>query len=160
MKNASRLNNRQLVKKGNKYYLELSRDNGLVRIDKSNSNLSEFNWSLSVDGYPVSWVNGEVIKLHHLLLGKPEKGMVVDHINRNKLDNRLSNLRVTTQKQNVRNAGMYCTNTSGHKGVTYDKRTQKWVAQAFFGGRLRFGGRHQYKKDAVKARKQLEIQYN
>ena len=41
--------------------------------------------------------------LHKNLLGKQEKGYVIDHINRNKLDNRLENLRVITCKENSYN---------------------------------------------------------
>lgn len=73
----------------------------------------------------------EYAYLHHLVVGKPPKGLVVDHINRNKLDNRRANLRFCLQSNNARNKE----STSGYKGVHYQKHNKKnktgkvWVAQ-------------------------------
>ncbi len=59
-----------------------------------------------------------------------KKGEVVDHINRNKLDNRRANLRICTQSQNLMNRGKTKANTSGYKGVT--RYRGKWLAQIGF----------------------------
>jgi AP2 domain/HNH endonuclease len=53
----------------------------------------------------------------------------VDHKNRNKLDNRRSNLRPATHTQNLGNSGRPKHNTSGFKGASLDKRSGKWKAQ-------------------------------
>ena len=53
---------------------------------------------------------------------------IVDHINRIKTDNMFNNLRWTTISGNVRNTKLFNTNTSGTKGVTYDKSRDAWVA--------------------------------
>ena len=50
-----------------------------------------------------------------------------DHHNRNKRDNRAANLRPATRSQNAANAGMPCNNTSGVKGVSFNRAAQKWV---------------------------------
>lgn len=68
--------------------------------------LSRFKWYVSTNGYAV-WRGvkdgrKQTIRLHRLI-AQPEKGLVVDHINRNKLDNRRSNLRCVTQAINSRN---------------------------------------------------------
>lgn len=160
MNNATPDNNRGIVIKDGNYYLELAHGKGLALIDSNYSYLCKFNWSLAGDGYAVAWVDKKVTKLHHLITGKPQDKQVVDHINRDKLDNRAINLRVTDQKTNMRNTGMFSTNTSGYKGVTYDKTNHKWIAQAFYDGKQRFGGRHKTIQEAVKARKKLEIQFN
>lgn len=61
------------------------------------------SWALD-KGYPVSRINDKKTLLHHFLIGKPPKNKVVDHINRNKLDARKSNLRFATHAENVKNS--------------------------------------------------------
>ena len=53
----------------------------------------------------------------------------LDHINRNRSDNRISNLREVSNKQNMQNASKPSNNTSGHPGVYWHKQRSKWVAQ-------------------------------
>lgn len=50
----------------------------------------------------------------------------IDHINRDGLDNRWSNLRLATKSQNMRNHGLFKTNTSGMTGVHWDRCAKKW----------------------------------
>ena len=58
----------------------------------------------------------------------PPKPNMIDHINGIKHDNRLINLRVATPAQNAHNAKLRSDNTSGCKGVSFNKRTEKFVA--------------------------------
>lgn len=53
---------------------------------------------------------------------------IVDHVNRDPSDNRLTNLRAVTAGQNVRNTGIYRNNTSGLKGVSWHKPARRWRA--------------------------------
>lgn len=53
----------------------------------------------------------------------------LDHINRIKGDDRISNLREATTKQNMENITMPVNNTTGFKGVTFHKQKHKWMAQ-------------------------------
>lgn len=120
-------------------------------------------WHLGFDGYPRALVDGTNMYLHRVLFGRTDRGIVIDHINHNKLDNRLSNLRAVTHKQNMRNISMSRKNTSGHLGVHWDSRRQKWVAQ------ISNGENHQRKtlwlgafkdiKEAINARKLAEKEY-
>jgi hypothetical protein len=57
----------------------------------------------------------------------PEKH--IDHINNDPSDNRILNLRDVTRSENLQNRAAQSNNTSGHKGVTWLKATQKWQAQ-------------------------------
>jgi hypothetical protein len=57
------------------------------------------------------------------------KGMFIDHINQNKKDNKIENLRLCTRSQNQYNRGAYKNNTSGYKGVSFNKSLQKYSAQ-------------------------------
>ena len=70
----------------------------------------------------------KVVFMHNEILEKP-KNMVIDHINGNGLDNRLSNIRVCTQSQNMLNINKHKDNKSGHKGIYFCKNVNKWRAQ-------------------------------
>jgi hypothetical protein len=136
--------------------LGIGAKDGYAIVDAKNSKLDKHKWSLSKRGYPVAFMDNTLTNIHHCVVGKPETGKVVDHINRDKLDNRVANLRIVTQQENTRNSGMFNTNTSGVRGVTYDKRTKKWIAQAFYDKKLVFGGRHETIKEAAQARKEID----
>ncbi len=68
-------------------------------------------------------------RMHWSVIGRPQKGFEVDHVNGNKLDNRKENLRVVIHGENQRNKGKYKNNTSGFKGVWLNKRADRWIAQ-------------------------------
>ena len=61
------------------------------------------------------------VRMHNVIIN-PSLGKVVDHINRNRLDNRKSNLRIATNQENQRNRGVSKSNISGYKGVHFKKR--------------------------------------
>ena len=70
---------------------------------------------------------GKTILLHRFIIETPT-GFVTDHINGIKTDNRKSNLRICTQSQNRANSKRSKSNTSGFKGVCFDKRLKKFRA--------------------------------
>ena len=76
------------------------------------------------------WKDGksQAVKMHRLVTNCPD-GLVVDHINGDTLDNRLENLRVCTQGQNVMNQSVRIDNKSGYRGVHFDSPTRKWRAR-------------------------------
>ena len=65
--------------------------------------------------------------IHRLIMGSP-KGLQIDHINVNGLDNRRSNLRIVTNKSNGKNTAIGSNNTTGHIGVSLNKNTGKYEA--------------------------------
>ena len=83
----------------------------------------------------------------------------IDHINRDRTDNRIENLREATDAQNRRNMSRRHDNTSGHVGVSWCSRTKKWVAQIQHTGKNIFLGRCREKEDAIAARKAGELKY-
>ena len=64
----------------------------------------------------------------------------LDHINQNKSDNRIVNLRVVNKSENQQNTKAPATNTSGVKGVYWNKAAKKWQAQFCFKGKLMYLG--------------------
>lgn len=102
-------------------------------------------WFFTGHGYII---NSKYIKLHRFIMNC-SKGMVVDHINHNKLDNRKCNLRICTQQENCMNV------SSSIKGVCFDKSRNKWLAH-IKGKNL---GRFDTYEDALKVRKDAEIKY-
>ena len=70
------------------------------------------------------------LMLHHAIMGKPPKGLVVDHINHNGLDNRKDNLRFGTNQQNQQNSRSHKNSSSQYKGVSLYKRprSKRWEA--------------------------------
>ena len=79
------------------------------------------------------------------------KGKLVDHVNGNQLDNQKQNLRLCTHAENLQNRGPTKSNTSGFKGVCFDKNLKKWRAQIGFKMKRRYIGSFNTKKEAALA---------
>lgn len=84
----------------------------------------------------------------------------IDHINRVKIDNRISNLRDVTQVQNGQNKTKHKNNTSGHTGVVWHKREQQWRARIRLNGKDIYLGGFPDIQSAIDARKQAEAKYH
>lgn len=84
--------------------------------------------------------------------GPIPKGMVIDHINGNRSDNRIVNLRMVTHAENMQNVfKARAGNASGIKGVTWAKANKKWQARIKINGKLIFLGLFDVKEDAAMA---------
>ena len=70
-----------------------------------------------------------MIKLHRYIMNINNSNLVVDHINRNPLDNRKSNLRICSYQENSFNKSIRVDNTSGIPGVSFHKINKKWRAK-------------------------------
>lgn len=114
--------------------IELTGKNGkgkFALIDNADFNwLNQWGWHLNGLVYVSRYGKGNInIKMHREIMEAP-KGMEVDHINGNTLDNRRQNLRLCSHKQNSRNRIFDIKNKSSiYKGVTYNKARGKWTAQ-------------------------------
>lgn len=78
-----------------------------------------------VPWYAMTTIDRKVVSMHALVLGI-EDGRLIDHASRNGLDNRRVNLREATHSQNAMNRKRQSNNTSGFKGVTWNKQTERW----------------------------------
>ena len=84
----------------------------------------------------------------------PEKKPFVDHINNNPLDNRVDNLRWCTQSENMMNRQISYTRTSsGYKGVSLIKSSNRWSAMIMVDGKQIYLGHFVNIEDAIAARK-------
>ena len=101
-------------------------------------------WRKDVDnvmaGLPAGFMSGEYLYVRYLgkayavhkVIYEMHHGDTegpVDHRNRNKLDNLITNLRKATKSQNEANTEKRATNTSGYKGVYWLKNARKWRAK-------------------------------
>lgn len=99
---------------------------------------------LKNNGYVVIGIKGKTFLAHRLAIiytyGDCIDDYEVDHINHVTHDNKISNLRIATPSQNQFNRNLQQNNTSGIKGVNWDKRKKGWVARCSINGRQHYIG--------------------
>ncbi len=98
-------------------------------IDPSDAEwLSKFTWHITDKGYARYTAPNGGVFMHKLILNTP-KGMVSDHINGDRLDNRRCNLRIVTKHQNSQNRAANKPISSKYKGVGWKIDNNKWQAR-------------------------------
>lgn len=112
-------------------------------------------------GYRRISVNG-IRYLAHRLVWIYHNGLIncddqIDHEDQNRLNNRLSNLRVVDNQENLKNKTKYKNNTGGFSGVYWCKISNKWRALGRHAGKLKHLGLFTEKWDAICARKSWEV---
>ena len=117
--------------------------------------------SVSNSGYINVGIDGKLYRAHRIIWkmvngNDPES---IDHINGDVSDNRISNLRDVSHKENHKNRFIYKTNKSGTTGVVFNSRINKWVARIGVDGDYIYLGIFKEYKDAVKARLDAESRY-
>ena len=161
----ARQNSKYFVIKENyaEMVIKYKNENLIILIDKEDiDKLKPYCWTATLDKkinkyYILARLKeyGEDIRLHRFIMNCP-KGMFVDHINHNTLDNRKANLRICNQWGNNQNTNR---NTSGYIGVRWEEDRQKWIARITYKGYVRTIGRYKDLQEAIKARKQAEKEY-
>lgn len=93
-----------------------------------------------------------LVRMHHVVIGFPPPGYVVDHINGNGLDNRRENLRIITNKENVTcRRVLPSNNTSGYRGVSFHKAKKGWDAKIKVNQHAIHLGRYKTAEEAARA---------
>lgn len=118
-------------------------------------------WYKNKYGYFVHSIgNNQLIWLHRVIMNCPDD-MKVDHINGSDTtnDNRKSNLRIVTQQQNCYNSKPSKKNTSGKKGVSYNKKRKKWRARITVNKKEIHLGEFENFEDACRVRDEAELKY-
>lgn len=130
---------------------------GHAKVDAQFHWLRQWRWRMSGNGYAMRDVSaakyGRVIDniWMHRVVTECYAWLEVDHINRDRLDNRLVNLRTVTRSENMKNKRRYSNNKSGATGVWFDRKMNKWVAYVCHDKRMTFLGRFDSMEAAAKA---------
>lgn len=108
----------------------------------------------SQTGYVLIGLRGKLYLSHRLawlhFYGE-EPGRYLDHIDRNRANNRITNLRPATHQQNMANSPARSSSGTGIKGVSWCAATRKWRATITVNGKQKSLGRHSLIEDAAKA---------
>lgn len=102
--------------------------------DEDFERLNQYKWHCSAKGYAVRTEqiprtkNKITFWMHREIVGTP-KGMETDHKDQNTLNNQRGNLRTATKGQNQYNQKKHSNNTSGFRGVYFNKQKQRFCAQ-------------------------------
>lgn len=123
---------------------------GYTIIDTKYSYLGEYLWHMDDKGYASGYINKKRIFLHRAIIGEIPNKMVIDHINRTPLDNRIENLRVVSVRDNVMNSFTAFKNTSEYKGVSLTK-SKTFIANINFDYLYYYLGTYKSEEDAALA---------
>jgi hypothetical protein len=131
--------------------------NGTIVLDDDDwENIKHLKWYISPLGYAVSgnWnketKNASHITMHRFIMC-PAKGLEIDHINGNKLDNRRCNLRIVTHQQNMSNIKKKHKSKSIYKGLSWKTNENRWVVRVKFNYKEYYVGRFLDEIDAAHA---------
>lgn len=127
-------------------------------ISKARGKAGRVAGSLS-NGYVRVPLDRKVYKAHRLawlyMTGEWPAG-IIDHVDRNRSNNRWSNLREVTAAGNAQNASLRKDNKSGVKGVSWCNTNKKWMAQLKVNNRNKFLGHFHTVQEAAEARRRAE----
>lgn len=139
--------------------------NKKIRVDKNDLPiLLQHSWCYCIktkgqDGYAQTRINNKCVWMHRFITNCP-KGLTVDHINGDRLDNRRCNLRICTQQQNLINNIGRKKRKSKFIGVYKHSQYNKFVAQLSINGKVKHVGVFNTEIEAAKARDNYSLFFN
>ena len=145
-------------------YFKYDKESGIVTRIKTNGKrgkVGDVLGRLRKDGYLQIKINGKYLLLHRVIwhMVYSEEPEFVDHINHNRSDNRIENLRSITKAENLKNRTKQLNNSSGVNGVQWHKQHNKWYSSIGVDGKNVFLGLFIEFSEAVNARKNAEVLY-
>jgi hypothetical protein len=112
-----------------KFGIGFTSKNEKFYFDKENFELiSKYYWNINKDGYIYTRDNGYIIFMHRLVMNA-QNNEQIDHVKHELYDNRKNELRIVTQSQNNMNYEIRKDNTSGYRGIYWNKKFSKWHVQ-------------------------------
>lgn len=115
------------------------------------------------NGYARVNVGGRMLYAHSVIYainhGKMPTNQI-DHINKDRIDNRIENLREVSSSENSHNYKKPKTNTSGFTGVSWKTQAQKWVSYIWVNNKKIHLGLFENFEDAVQSRKMAKIKHH
>lgn len=142
------------------YGIGYTTDGRSFYFDKEDFDLiKDFGWYFNNKGYVKARTkDNKSIALHRLVMNVQDN-RVIDHIDHNVVNNCKYNLRIVTRQQNAMNSKISKNNTSGFKGVQFDKNRNKWFALIRVNNKQIHLGYYDNINDAAQARKEAEDKY-
>jgi hypothetical protein len=131
--------------------------NGILyyKIDVAFMKVGDKAGTLRSDGYIGIYIQKKYHWAHRIIWtifnGEIPEELFIDHIDGNRSNNFIENLRLCTTQENAYNRGKQSNNKSGYKGVSFHKQKQKWVAQIKLEGKNKFLGFFVNPQDAYEA---------
>lgn len=120
-------------------------------LSQEDYDLCSRSFNLNSEGYArIGSVKVHRLIMERILKSKIEPNKVVDHINRNRLDNRRENLRLCNISENAKNVGKQ-KGTSKFKGVSWKSSRNKWYSQIKLNGKVKYLGLFDSELDAATA---------
>ena len=126
--------------------------------DEDFDKLNKHWWHVNSGGYAVRNTKNGVVHMHREVLGQPEEGYVVDHIDGDRLDNRKSNLRFATYQQNAVNKHNRVKAISGYRNVHFDKSKKLWKVIFYRNNVKVYYGSSQVLEEAVKLAEKIRTE--
>lgn len=142
--------------------IKLTRGKFSIVDDEDYEKASLITWHLfpgRCTDYAITNKEGKSLFLHRFIMDAP-KGLQVDHINGNGLDNRKENLRLCTSTENKRNTKKHKRNKSGYRGVSLDSRSGKYRAQISTGEKILHLGLFADPEDAARSYDEAAKKYH
>lgn len=147
--------------------IPLTKGKEAVVDDEDYDYLMQWEWHFAAGKYAASDTRnasrtvGAYRYMHELVLQRAgfSPTVEVDHDDGDGLNNQRLNLRESTHSQNLANRGPQLNNTSGYKGVTWDKARGKWQASIKVRGQRLNLGRFEMKIDAARAYNEAALQH-
>lgn len=122
-----------------------------TKIDKQDlPKISNYTWRLQGRGYIKAKINKKDVYLHRFVMNATNPKDIIDHINNDPLDNTKRNLRFTDILHNSYNRQKKAKSSSKYKGVSFNKKENKWVAYIKTNGIKYNLGFYMKEKDAAR----------